>query len=177
MEFSQPKSSLPYIKKLIAIAAPYATYWHQWIDSGASFLSDTEVKIFTNFLRYGTHDQSCKEENISSQVAEYTLAVTVKKLSERQHEFQEWKKLYTMEQSGDLRYASEKDRFLHSQITFLPLPADLKIVLAYFPEKTMAALLQKHSEQNLRNYWFMNTKSLALLKYVLKANNCLDLLR
>ena len=177
MEFTFPASSVKNIKELIAILAPYAPVWHEWIESGACILSKQEIRVLQNYLRTGSHLTSSRELDIPALSASVMLSRIKLRLCWNAPKFESWLTERLLEKHGIIRYASEQDKFLRSPLIFLPIPFELKQQLRYLAESTMGDILSKHTESKLRNHWSLNEEIINNLKEVLQQNKCLHLLR
>lgn len=171
------KSSIDKIKDLITVLEPYSLLWKEWIKSGACFLSEKEITVIMNYLISGAHDVSCLKLEISPSTARNILNRTKRRLRSEINKYQLWVTVRSFEEHGIIVYESELERFLHSPLIFLHIPAKLKQKLCSLSKITMNEILDSYSEENMISLKLLDRKSIKEFKMILKQYNCLHLFK
>lgn len=165
------------VEELIAALDPYADTWSEWIESGACFLNSKEITVISNYVLTGTHQLSGSELRITPETAASILKKAKMRLKWGLPKYKEWLTERLLESHQIIKYESEQDRFLNSPLAFLSLPPMLKTRLNSICEDTMNDILTKYSEKEMQCLRSFGKKNITEFKNVLKANNCLHLLR
>lgn len=177
MNYTTTLISTKKVEELIAALDPYADTWSEWIESGACFLNSKEITIISNYLLTGSHHISSTELNITTEAAASILKKAKRRLQWDSFKYKEWLTERLLEKHQIIKYETEQDRFLNSPLAFLSLPSTLKARLNYTCEETMNDILTKYSEKDMLRFRSFGKKNMEEFKKVLKANDCLHLLR